>query len=366
MKRLIVSALALSLSATPAAAQGNLLAACSDVQATASPSVPGGLPAEVNEQFQFLCGLAVNALTNVQPTVGIAFSGGAHTLGSSTTIGRRLGFVPRVSVTARVNGAFADVPDLLDGFDPTLDARGQVPAMGTAGVPVAAIQGDVVVGLFNGVNAGPAWGGLGAVDLLGSVSFVLGRDEIGLDDDIVTAAIGARVGILQQGLVAPGISVSGMYRTMLGDDPTFGDISAGDPAQFSSDLSVLSFRGGISKGIAMLDLNAGVGYDIYTSDVAFSWELVCPAEQCDQDVVLSITEPVTGELKTSAWNVHGSLGLNLMVLNLVGELGYQKALDVADASALADADLGQPGQDPTVEALDGGRFFGSIGVRLTF
>ncbi len=368
MKRLLLSALVLTSAAAPAAAQENLLAACGTVQATASPPVPGGVPAEVNEQFQFLCGQAVNALANVQPTIGIAFSGGAHTLGTSTTIGRRLGFVPRVSVTARFNAGIADVPDLLDGFDPTLDSGGQVPAMGTGGVPVGAFQADVVVGVFNGMDFGPALGGLGAVDLLGSVSFVPGRDEIGLDDNIVTAGFGARVGILQQGLVVPGISLSGMYRTMLGDDVAFGDISAGDPAQFSSDLSTLSFRGGISKGIALLDVNVGAGYDIYTSDVSFGWELVCPAGQCMPavDVTLSTAEPVTGELKTAAWNVHGSLGLSLMVLDLVGELGYQKSTDVVGAAELADAGLGQPGQAPTAEALEGGRMFASIGVRLTF
>ena len=368
MKRLLLSALILTFAPAPATAQEDLLAACGTVQATASPPMPGGVPTEVNEQFQFLCGQVVNALANVQPTIGIAFSGGAHTLGTSTTIGRRLGFAPRVSVTARFNAGIADLPDLLDGFDPTLGSDGQVPAMGTGGVPVGAFQGDVVVGVFNGMDFGPALGGLGAIDLLGSISFVPGRDEIGLDDDIVTAAFGARVGILQQGLVVPGISLSGMYRTMLGGDVAFGDISADDPAEFSSDLSTLSFRGGISKGIATLNFNAGVGYDIYTSDVSFGWELICPAGQClpAQDVTLSTAEPVTGQLRTAAWNVHGNVGLNLMVLNLVGEVGYQKSTDVVGAADLADAGLGQPGQEPTEDALEGGRIFASFGVRLTF
>lgn len=365
MKRLLTFAIGLSLLAGPAAAQEDLLTSCSTIQATADPSVPGGVPPEVNEQFQFLCGQVVSAMANVQPGVGIAFSGGAHTLGTATTIGRRLGLVPRISVTARLNGAFANVPDLLDGFDPTLGPDNQVPPMGTAVAPLIALQGDVVVGLFNGFSFGPAAGGLGAVDLLGSVSFVPKVDRIGLTEPIVNTGIGARIGILKQGLVMPGISVSGMYRTLLGD-VEFGDLAADDPAEFTADLSTYSFRAGISKGFVMIDLAAGVGYDIYRSDVAFDWELVCPAGEClpGQDVTLS-SDVVQGELKTAAWNVYGNVGMSVVILDIVGEVGYQKSTDIVDAEALAAAGLGE-GQRPTAEALEGGRFFASLGVRLSF
>jgi hypothetical protein len=363
MKRLIASVFALCLVAAPAVAQEDLLSSCATVQALADPPMSGGVPSEVNQQFQFLCGQVVNALTNVQPTLGIAFSGGAHTLGTATTIGRRLGAIPRISVTARVNGAFADAPDLFDGFDPGFD-DGTVDAMGTMGAPVGSFQGDVVVGLFNGFPAGPAVGGLGAIDLLGSLSYVPAVERIGLRDEIVNVGVGARVGILKQGLVMPGLSVSGMYRTMLGD-VVFGSLSDGDPAEFSSDLSSVSLRAGVSKGILMFDLAAGAGYDIYTSDVAMDWRLDCPASTCGEPVTLR-SSGVSGELSTAAWNVYGNVGLNFLLLNVVGELGYQKATDIADAAALRDAGLGTGGQAPTTEDLDGGRLFGSIGLRLTF
>lgn len=364
MKRWLLSALVLSVAPLPTAAQADLLGECASVQVTADPAIPGGVPDGVNTQFRFLCGQVVDALTDVQPTVGIAFSGGAHTLGTSTTIGRRLGIAPRVSVTARFNAALADVPNLLDGFLPTGDTLGVLDLMGTSRVPVWAFQGDAVVGVFNGLDYGPALGGLGAVDLLGSVSFVPAAGEIGLESAIATAGLGARIGILKQGLVVPGISVSAMYRRMLGD-VSFGDIAVGDPAEFSSNLSTFSLRGGISKGLAVLDLNAGVGYDIYTSDVVFSWELVCPAGECvaGQEVTLAPTGPVDGQLRTAAWNVHGNVGLNLTVLNLVAEVGYQKATDIVDGAALGDAGL--PGADPTAESLSGGRYFAGVGLRLT-
>jgi hypothetical protein len=214
-------------------------------------------------------------------------------------------------------------------------------------------------------------GGLGAVDLLGSVSYVPVVEAIGLTEEIINVGIGARVGILQQGLLLPGISVSGMYRTML-DDVAFGSIAAdGDPAEFSTSLSTLSLRAGISKGLLMFDLAAGAGYDRYSSDVSFDWELNCPASRCGDDYTLITRNPdggrgVAGSLTTAAWNVYGNAGLSMLLLNIVGEIGYQKAMDVIDAARLRDAGLGSANQTPTTDALDGGRFFGSIGVRLTF
>jgi hypothetical protein len=361
MRRICVPILSVLLLATPAAAQEDLLDSCAAIQPTSSAS--GAVPGAVADQFRFLCGQVVNVLANVQPTVGIGLSGGAHTLGTATTIGRRLGVFPRVSLTMRGNVAIADVPDLLDDYTPSFDGNGELSAMGTQGVPVWALQGDVTIGLFNGFGMGPTVGGLGAIDLLGSVSYVPTVDDVGGIDEIINAGIGARVGIVRQGLVMPGISVSGMYRTML-DDVSFGSIDEGDPAEFSSNLSTYSFRVGVSKGILLLDLAAGAGYDIYKSDVAFDWELDCPASECGQDVTLGTQSGVEGELSTAAWNVYGNVGLNFLLVNVVGEVGYQKATSIVDAASFSEAGL--PAQAPTDEELEGGRFFASLGLRLTF
>jgi hypothetical protein len=353
------------LLATPGAAhaQDTLLRSCATVPVTSNQ---GQVPQQVQDEFRFLCGQVVSAMATVQPTVGIGFSGGAHTLGTATTIGRRFG-LPRISATARVNAALVDAPDLLDGYTPELDANNQLRPMGTVSLPVFALQGDIVVGLLNGWSLGPVVSGIGAVDLLGSVSMVPAVDAIGLDDAIVNLGAGARVGIIRQGLVLPGVSVSGMYRTMIGD-VTFGEMGptadSGDPAEFSAGLSTWSFRGGISKGILALDLAAGAGWDIYTSDVRADWRLRCPAERCGEEVVLGTADGVSGRLRTSAWNAFGNVGLNLALLRLVAEVGYQKPNDVVDAADLQAAGL--PGRPPSTDDLGGGRFFFGLGLRATF
>ena len=361
MKRIAVSVLALGVLASPAAAQGDLLSSCGTLTVQYSPVAPPFGQADVQEQLQYLCGQVVNALTNVQPTIGIGFTGGNHVLGTATTIGRRLGLFPRISVTARANAALADVPNLLDGFDATMGGDGELPPMETSMLPFGSLQGDVQLGLFNGISVGPI-GGLGAIDLLGSVSLIPAIEETGLAEHIINWGAGARIGILKQGLVMPGISISGMYRNM--GEVSFGSVDDGDPAEFATDLSTLSLRAGISKGILAFDFAAGGGYDIYTSDVAFDFELVCPATTCGTPTTARPTQPITGELQTAAWNVFGNVGLSLLVLNIVGEVGYQQATEVITVEDLEEANL--PSQPPTAEDLNGGRFFGSLGVRFTF
>lgn len=346
----------------PAAGQDSLLRSCATVQVV---SPQGQVPGEVQDQFRFLCGQVVAAMTTVQPTVGIGFSGGAHTLGTHTTIGRRLG-IPRVSVTARLNAAFADAPDLLDGYRPTFDDDGRLRPMGTVTLPVASLQGDVVLGLYNGLSVGPVVSGIGAIDLLASGSFIPAADAIGLSDAIVNVGAGARIGLIRQGLLLPGVSVSGMYRTMLGDiafGELGGDPAAGDPAEFSTSLSAWSFRGGVSKGILIFDLSAGLGWDVYTSDVHFDFRLRCPAARCGEEMVLGTAAGVGGRLRTTAWNAYGNVGLNLVILRLVAEVGYQEPNTVVDVGRLRDAGL--PSQAPATEDLAGGRFFVGLGARLT-
>jgi hypothetical protein len=362
MKRLATAFCALSVLGSPAGAQDALLQRCANVQVT---SPQGDVPAPIQDQFRFMCGQVVQGMTAVQPTVGIAFSGGAHTLGSATTIGRRLGLFPRVSGTVRVNAALVDVPDLFDGYVPQFE-NDQLQPMGTVRVPALALQGDIVVGVFNGFALAPGMGGFGAVDLLGSVSLLPGIDAIGLSESIVNIGAGARVGILRQGLVMPGVSLSGMYRSMH-STVAFGELGtdgvAGDPAEFSADLSTWSFRAGASKGFLLLDFAAGLGYDVYSSDVHFDWRLRCPEQQCGEEVLLETDGGVQGRLRTAAWNAFGNVGLSLLVLKLVAEVGYQQPLDIVDAAALRAAGL--PDQPPILDDVTGGRYFLSLGARLT-
>ncbi len=371
MRRFIaVTITALVATAAPATAQDDsLLDECSAL-ATPTPLVTAGVPVAartaITEQFRFLCVQVANSVENVQPSIGIAFSGANPTIGTATTIGRRLGLFPRISVSARFNAAFVDLPDVFDQFSPTLSggsSSATVSSLGTVGLPIGSLQADVALGLFDGIDIGPV-SGLGSVDLLGSVSFIPAVDEINVEETIFNFGGGARVGIIRQGLLMPGVSVTGQYRMM--GDQTFGDVTSDVPAQFTSNLSVISLRAMASKGFVMVDVAAGGGYDIYKSDVSLDWELSCETTECvlAGGGPIALPGSVDGTVETAAWNVFANAGISLLILNVVAEVGYQKTTDIIGTE---DFGAGLPtGQDLTEDALEGGRFFGGVGLRITF
>ncbi|HSJ10798.1 MAG TPA: hypothetical protein VK928_12820, partial [Longimicrobiales bacterium] len=157
------------------------------------------------------CENVADAATMLQPRVGIALSGGNPVPGTASTLGMRLGSMPRISLTARVTAADVDLP-AVERMTDSADVS----------FPVGSIAADVSVGLFSGVSLLPTVGGFGSIDLLGSVGIIpLPRGE-GFDNSApLTWAAGARVGILRESFTAPGVSVSMMYRRL--GDVTFGD-----------------------------------------------------------------------------------------------------------------------------------------------
>lgn len=319
---------------------------------------------QVIEEVRFVCSNVATTLSSIQPAVGIGFSGGNPTLGMGGTLGTRFGLVPRFSVTARVNAALVEAPDLED-FAPQLGEGETFEPVPTRSIPLGAIQGDVAIGVFNGITLVPMLGGLGSIDLLGSVAFIPVIDAVGLEEAIVSWGAGARIGILKGGLVAPGLSVSGMYRRI--GEVQFGDIDDEDPGEFAMDLSTLSLRTALSKGIAMFDFAVGAGYDRYSSDPRFNFSVQCQTDDCrfastnpasDEGLTFTMAEDIDGRVQTAAWNVFGNVGMSLLLFNLVGEVGYQKATDI-----LTGGDL--EGRDLTEEEIGEGRIFGSVGLRVT-
>jgi hypothetical protein len=317
------------------------------------------LSGQVVTQFNRMCAQVVNSFATMQPGVGIAFSGGNPVLGTGSTLGTRLGLMPRVSASIRANLALAEMPQLFDKYSAVIDESGALKPMPRAGIPLGSLQADLSIGVFNGLAFG-----FGAVDLLGSVSFVPKVTDLGLSESITNLGGGARIGILKQGLLMPGVSVSGMYRKM--GEIGFGDLAT-HPGAFSSDMTNLSLRGVASKGFLILDLAVGAGYDRYSSDLILGWKVDCATNECtsaNSGQTLTLERQLEGALNTTAWNLFANAGIDLFLLKIVGEVGYQKTTDGIRPGDLVRAGL--PADQPlTSEALKGGNIFGSIGLRLS-
>lgn len=246
------------------------------------------------------CNSVLEAAGIVQPRVGIALSGGNPIAGASSTLGMRIGSIPRVSLDARATGAYLQLP--------AIKSATQHNAINSV---AHSINLDAAVGVFSGFTIAPTVGGFASFDVIASAGKAsLSRDD-GFVDNPGSWAFGARLGILRESFTAPGISVTALYRHI-------GDMRVGDPMQSSTEgrfeltgNSDLSFRGIVGKRLFVLGANVGLGYDKYSSDL----HLIVPAAATDLTVTNFDTNRVTG---------FANITWTLLVLNVVAEGGWQR------------------------------------------
>ena len=346
IKQMALAAAAL-VAASPLAAQNNINSVCGDVP----------------DRLQDDCAIVAQAVDAAQPQLGILMAGGNPTLGTASTGGVRLGLIPRVSLTGRVNVVEARLPDIRD----TDSGDGN-----EFRVPAPAVGANLSVGLTQGFSLAPMIGGFGAIDLLGSVS-VLPLELLGDDfgDNAFSWGAGARVGLIRESFVMPGVSVSVMYRNL--GDVSFGEVCkgtegpsptapedpdrrvcTGDPqGQFGEiefGLSNLSTRAAISKRLLGLGLTAGVGYDKFDTDADFAFS--------GPDVVAGAREIYRFRdvaVDNDRWSAFLNGSFTVLVASLVGEVGWMQGSDAAITGFPNENDF-----DP-----DEGTWFGSLGFRVS-
>lgn len=284
-------------------------------------------------EVRVFCENIADASAILQPRIGIVLSGGNPVPGTASTLGMRLGTLPRISLGGRVTAAHADLP-AIERLTSTSDVK----------FPVGAISVDASVGIFSGLSVLPTVGGLGSIDLLLSAGTIpLSRGE-GFDDDAPFSwAAGARLGLLRESFTAPGVSVSGMYRSI--GDITYGDPALADRDAFVeiNDLRVISLRATAGKRLLGFGLTAGAGYDRYTSDVSAT---VRDATVLQPTRVLEISESGISDSRAS---VFGNASFTLLILNLAAEIGWQDGAKPAT------------GASPKLEKRG---LFGGLAVRL--
>ncbi|HYW10954.1 MAG TPA: hypothetical protein VE871_03330 [Longimicrobium sp.] len=328
--------------AAPLAAQNDINTVC------------GTVPAQARDE----CAIVAQAVDAAQPQLGILMAGGNPILGTASTGGVRLGLIPRVSFTGRVNVVAARLPDIreLEGGEAQEFA-----------VPAPAVGANVSVGVTQGFSLAPMIGGFGAIDLLGSVSVLPLSllDDFG--DNAFSWGAGARVGLIRESFVTPGVSVSLMYRDL--GDVTFGEVcegtetpsplapadpnrracaSGGDFGEIDFGLSNWSGRAAVSKRLLGLGLTAGVGYDKFDTDAnfAFGTPVVAGAREIYRfnDVAVD----------NDRWSAFLDASFTVLVASLVAEVGWMQGADAIQGfPSTSDFDPGQ------------GTWFGSLGARLS-
>jgi hypothetical protein len=285
---------------------------------------------------QRVCAAAVDGTRAFHPIVGVLISGGNPTIGTAGT----LGGLGHASLTLRANAVELVLPDLSYNGSSTT-----VPAGNKLFAPAPLVEGSL--GLYKGMPTG-----LLAVDFLGSAQ-LLPTNQI---DNLVVESgarklgsialglgYGARIGILREMGPLPAVSFSIMRR----DIPriTYGDISAGDSYSYGVDLHATNLRLVASKQLLILGLAAGLGWDKYTGDAVIRFR---------DPITLTPQPDVPFELSSSRGLAFVNAGLNLSMLRLTGEVGYQTGKDQNLSTSFEDFDTTK------------GKFFAGLGLRLGF
>lgn len=323
-----------------------------------------GVPAEARDY----CLLVAQTLASAQPQLGILVAGGNPTPGTASTRGLRLGMLPGVSASGKLNLVFARLPDILAERGGA--AAGQLNR--TVDIRAPALQTTIAVGAFPGVDFVPGIGGIGSVDLLGSASWLplrlAGVRGVGDETSSVAWGGGVRVGLIRESFIAPGVSASLMYRRLgwleYGDVcPSSGSHSSsgsfeigscpagGDAGEFAFDLTNWSGRFAAGKRLLGVGLTGGLGYDRFASDVGFGFR--GPPASGAEDYFARLGAE---QLRTGRWSAFVNGSFTALVATMAVEGGW-----LAGGDPL-------PGFTATESAFDprSGTFFGSIGARLAF
>ena len=343
MKKTWALAAAAALFAAPAAAQNDIQTVCQ------------GVPVVAAEE----CAMVAQAVDAAQPQLGILMAGGNPTLGTASTGGVRLGLIPRVSLTGRINVIGARLPDIRQEFE---DEAAEFT------LPAPAVGANLSVGLTQGFSVAPMIGGFGAIDLLGSVS-VLPLELVGEDfgENAFSWGAGARVGLMRESFVTPGVSVSVMYRSLSevsfgtacfgtetpsAIDPTNPNrrtcLSDGDVGEIKFGLNNWSTRAAVSKRLLGLGLTAGVGYDRFETDADLA--VAAPVVDAVREVFRFRDVAVDND----RWSAFLDASFTILFGSLVAELGWMQGSDPIEGF-------------PSTNDFDPseGTFFGSLGARLS-
>lgn len=328
-KGLVMAGVGLALSATTMFAQG-----------LASPACPGGAPLSANQVGQDACQQAYDLYQFMAPQLGLALAGGNATLGQGSV----LGGLGHFSVGVRGNVFNGKLPQVDKFTQSTTGARqSTLPTKDQVlGLPTA----DAAIGLFKGLPL--ALTNILGVDALVSASYVptINSDNVNITpQNNWQFGYGARVGLLSESIVVPGVSVTWIERDLPTTD-LIGTSGSNTLRVQNLKVKTSAWRLVASKSFIVFGLAAGVGQDKYDQSAGISATV--------SQSGLTGTSSISAAQTLTRTNAFFDASLNLPLFKIVAEVGQANG-----------------GTVNTYNSFQGGRadrsqVYGSAGLRLSW
>jgi hypothetical protein len=334
LKRVLVAAVVCTIAVPVAAQQPNTCP-----QGTVNNL---GVP-DRDRATQDACQMAVDVFQYVAPQLGIALAGGNATLGQ----GGALGGLGHFAVELRGNAIAGDLPQIQNFPQPSTNGR-QSRELPTKKQFVGLPTVDGAIGIFKGLPLGLT--NVGAVDVLVSASYIptLSGNSVQVKpNQSLQLGFGARVGLLQESLLTPGVGVSYLRRDLPTTTVTGSSSGVSINVQNAA-VKTSAWRLTASKNLLLLSLAAGIGRDSYDeSALAQGTVQTSPiGSQQSQQIKLSQTMTRT--------NYFLDASLNMLLAKIVAEIGQVSGGSVSTYNSFSGG------------AADKSRLYGSLGVRIGF
>lgn len=336
--RLFVSFAALAFAAMSANAQD--LQRCPPGTANAF-----GVPDQTRAS-QDACQKAIDLFQYLAPQLATSVAGGNATLGQAGSLGGLGHFSAGFRINA-LQGSLPQVqnvtPSVTGAVKSNYDTKTQLFPMPTA---------ELAIGIFKGLPL--AITNVGGIDLLVSAAYLPEFNSSGVSVKVPNGSLklgyGARVGLLQESLLVPGVSVSYVRR----DLPTVNIAanSGSDSLRVDNfNLKTTAWRVVASKGLLLFGLAAGVGRDKYESSTDVSAHIAArtvPPTPAFNSAQVPLSQSITRT------NVFADLSMNLLLFKLTGEIGQVSGGTINTFNTFSGK-----------QAADS-RIYGSVGARFGF
>jgi hypothetical protein len=308
----------------------------SNAQCTGTPTSASQATEDARQQ-------AEDVFQYMAPQLGLAIVGGSPTLGQAGS----LGGLGHFTIGIRGNALAGNLPQV-DQFQQSCTGRTSrtLPTEEQfVGLPAV----DAAIGVFKGLPLGLT--NVGGIDVLLSASYVPEIDtdyiDVTVPDGSLKIGYGARLGLFQESLLVPGVSVSVLRREL----PTVNVVGSSQGNSLAvNNLSVktTAWRVVASKSLLLFGFTAGMGRDTYDQSATVTATVQAPAPYGTQSSSISPNQSLTRT------NMFAGASLNLLMLKVTGEIGKVSGGDVTTFNQFAG------------KAADDSRLYGSVGLRLGF